>query len=380
MKRQYLIFLLIFLASATGCASLGKGPHEAVGEKFLEECLQKGREHEDKGDLVEAFKHYKLAMTVDPLNKEATDRSKRIKTVLRTSAEKHYKEGLRLKKAGKYARGRQQFLIALRLWPDFPEVIDALTSRKRIKIKRYIVHMVKPGESVSRLAKIYYGDSQKFPIIAKYNNFGDATRIHVGQRIKIPEVEGVRLLVGKEPVETEALDIADLGFAEWDWEEYALEERPEPVDQVAIYRNHGIDLFRKTKYQLAIVEFRKVLNAQPDDRIALVYSHKSHYQLAMDLYNNREYLEARDQFEASLRYSNDCHKCKLYIRKSEDSYKEKHYKRGIRFFDKERLNEAIKEWELVRLMDPNYKKVNELIKKAGTLLKKIEELKESQKS
>lgn len=351
-----------------------------MGEKFLEECLQNGREHEDKGDLVGALKQYKLAMTVDPLNERATNSSHRIKRVLRTSAEKHYREGLRLKKAGKYARGRQQFLIALRLWPEFPEVIEALTSRKRIKIKRYVVHTVKQGESVSRLAKTYYGDSQKFPIIAKYNNFGDATRIRVGQRIKIPEVEGVELLVGKEPVETEALDIADLGFAEWDWEEYALEERPEPVDQVAIYRNHGIDLFRKKKYQLAIVEFRKVINAQPDDRIALVYSHKSHYQLAMDLYNNRDYLEAKDQFEASLRYSNDCHKCKLYIKKSEDSYKEKHYKRGIRFFDRERLIEAIKEWELVRLMDPNYKKVNELIKKAGTLLKKIEELKESQKS
>ena len=52
MKRQYLIFLLIFLASSAGCASVGKGPREAVGEKFLEECLQKGREHEDKEDLL----------------------------------------------------------------------------------------------------------------------------------------------------------------------------------------------------------------------------------------------------------------------------------------------------------------------------------------
>jgi cell fate (sporulation/competence/biofilm development) regulator YmcA (YheA/YmcA/DUF963 family) len=57
-----------------------------------------------------------------------------------------------------------------------------------------------------------------------------------------------------------------------------------------------------------------------------------------------------------------------------------HYKRGIRFFDKERLNEAIKEWELVRYMDPDYKKVNELINKAKMLLEKIEELKKSQKS
>ena len=130
---------------------------------------------------------------------------------------------------------------------------------------------------------------------------------------------------------------------------------------------------------MAIVEFNKVLNAQPDDSMALLYSFMSHYQLAMDLYNKKDYLGARDQFQASLRYRQDCYKCKLYIRKSEDLYKDKHYKSGIRLFDKEQLKEAIKEWELVRLIDSDYKKVNVLINKARTLLKKIDELKESQK-
>jgi hypothetical protein len=70
----------------------------------------------------------------------------------------------------------------------------------------------------------------------------------------------------------------------------------------------------------------------------------------------------------------------MYISKSEDLYKEMHYKKGIRFFDREQLTKAIKEWELVRSMDPDYKKVNELISKAKTLLKKIEELKKNQTS
>ncbi|UCF85680.1 MAG: LysM peptidoglycan-binding domain-containing protein [Desulfobacteraceae bacterium] len=339
-----------------------------------------GREHENSMDLVGALKQYELAVTVNPLNQEAIDSAHRVEIALHGFAEKHYRAGLKLETAGKYAHARQQFLIALRLWPDHPEVINVLTTKKRIQIKRYIVHTVKTGDSVAKLAKVYYGDSQKFSIIAKYNDLGDATRIHVGQKIKIPEIKDVDFLAAKEPIETEALAASDMEFAKWDWEQYALEERPEPVDQVAIYRNHAIDLFRKKEYQLAIVEFDKVINVRPEDKIALIYSHKSHYQLAMDLFNKRNYLRARDQFESALRYSKDCHNCKLYIKKSEELYKETHYKRGIRFFDKERLSEAIKEWERVRLMDPNYKKVNELIKKARTLLKKIEELKESQKS
>ncbi|MCJ7775404.1 MAG: LysM peptidoglycan-binding domain-containing protein [Desulfobulbaceae bacterium] len=367
------------LIGPCGCATFGERPHEVVKEDLFKEYLQKGRECEDKGDPVEALKQYKLAMTVDPANKEVIDGSNRVETALRSLAEKHYKAGLELDKAGKYARSRQQFLIALRLWSDYPEATNMLTTRKRIKIKRYVVHIVRSSENLSNLAKIYYGDPEKFSIIAKYNSFDDASRIAVGQKIKIPEIEGVDFLVGKEPVETESLPVDNSEIAEWDWEDYALEDRPEPVDQVAIYRNHGVDLFRKREYQMAIVEFSKVLNANPDDNIALAYAHKSHYQLAMDFYAKKDYLGARDQFKASLRYTKDCYDCNLYISKSEDLYKEMHYKEGIRFFDREQLNEAIKEWELVRFMDPDYKKVNELINKAKILLKKIEELKKSQK-
>jgi len=87
---------------------------------------------------------------------------------------------------------------------------------------------------------------------------------------------------------------------------------------------------------MAIVEFNKVLNANPDDNIALAYSHKAHYRLAMDFYAKKDYLGARDQFKASLRYTKDCYKCDMYIRKSEDLYKEMHYKGGIRSFEKDR--------------------------------------------
>ena len=379
LKRAFPLLLAWTLIGLCGCATLGKTSPEVSVEHYFEQYLQKGWECEVNGYLVQALKQYKLAMTVNPLSHVAIDSVNRVEKKLRSSAEKHYKAGIKLNNEGKYGQGRQQYLIALRLWPNYPQVIRALTTRKRIQIKRYIMHTVKPGESVSKLAKMYYGDSQKFSIIAKYNNFSDATRIDVGQRIKIPEIEGVAFFAGKEPIETEPLGLSDPEFAEWDWEEFSLEEMEEPVDQVAIYRNHGIDLFRKNEYQMAIVEFNKVLNAQPDDSMALLYSFMSHYQLAMDLYNKKDYLGARDQFQASLRYRQDCYKCKLYIRKSEDLYKDKHYKIGIRLFDKEQLKEAIKEWELVRLIDSDYKKVNVLINKARTLLKKIDELKESQK-
>jgi hypothetical protein len=69
----------------------------------------------------------------------------------------------------------------------------------------------------------------------------------------------------------------------------------------------------------------------------------------------------------------------VYLEKSENLYKEVHYRKGIQLFDKELLTEAIDEWKLVRLIDPNYKRVDYLITKAKTILKNIQELRDSQK-
>jgi tetratricopeptide (TPR) repeat protein len=404
-KGQFFISLIV-MASFIGCAPPVKKPPEEIVEvpekkppkkiletpekRFGEVFIQKGRECEHKGDLVAALRNYELGSTVDPLNHEALEGQNRLKVTLHNLAERHYKEGLKFHKEGKYNLARQQFLIALRLRPDYPEVIKMLTSRKRIQIKRYIVHTIRTGESLSKVAKIYYGDYHKFPIIARYNNITDATRVYGGQEIKVPEIEGMEFLVGEAAVSTEEMELPDLGSLGWEGdalEAFKGDQAPEleaeegegdHMDQAAIYRDHGIELFKKKEYQEALVEFAKVLNVYPEDHVALEYSYKYYFQNAMTLFENKDYLAARDQFQACLRYKHDCQECHRHIKTSEDLYKELHYKRGIQFYDKELLYEAIKEWELVKALDPSYKRTEYLIDKSKTILKKIEELKRSQ--
>ncbi len=168
--------------------------------------------------------------------------------------------------------------------------------------------------------------------------------------------------------------------AAWDlWETETLEEKEEPPDQIAMNRNLGIDFYKEKKYMEAIALFDEVLNANPNDRIAFQYAYQSHFDHAVVLFEEKDYLPAIDQFEASLRYKEDCLDCYAYIEKSEKLYKEMHYKKGIEFFEKEQLMESIKEWELVSALDPKYKRVNYLINKAKTILKNVKKLKESQK-
>ena len=88
--------------------------------------------------------------------------------------------------------------------------------------------------------------------------------------------------------------------------------------------------------------------------------------------------QAREQFKATLRYNSKCRECHDYIEKSENLYKDYHYKKGMQHYGNEQLVEAIEEWERVIEVDPEYKKVDYLVIKAQTIMKKLEEIKASE--
>ena len=71
-------------------------------------------------------------------------------------------------------------------------------------VKRYVLHTVKPGESLSKIAGTYYGDFKQYDVIAKFNGLPSATSISVGQELKIPETAETPLIAG-DPIETAPL-------------------------------------------------------------------------------------------------------------------------------------------------------------------------------
>jgi tetratricopeptide (TPR) repeat protein len=384
---KHTLWLIALLFIITGCTVPSKniktvGPSEV---KLSDKYLQQGKSQEEKNEPVLAYQSYTLALTVEPANREAEEGQKRMETVLYKLAEDHYQRGLKLSQKGQYGKSRQHFLAALSYWPSYPKAIKLLTTRKRIQIMRYVEHTIKAGESLSKIAEIYYGDQSKFPVIAQYNNLSDATRLFVGQTIKIPETQGTTLRTDQEPIQTITPDAMDYTLPPLDdeWQQLidtALEnEKALETNQIAAYREQGVVLFNEDQYREAIDEFTKALSLDPNDKDSLDYIYKSHYQMALSLYENEDYLAAREEFKASLRYNSDCLPCIEYIEKSENLYKEMHYKKGMEHYGRERLEEAIQEWEKVIALDPNYKNVGYLINKARVILIKIEEIKKNQK-
>jgi tetratricopeptide (TPR) repeat protein len=184
-------------------------------------------------------------------------------------------------------------------------------------------------------------------------------QVHPEPEIKVPPQE---LRVEEEPLVSP--EIAPVH-----------EEPKEVVDQIAVYREHGMELYREGRNQEALFEFSKVLSVKPDDPVAKDYSYRSSFELALEFFQKKEYLAAKEHFLISLKHNSNCQHCHFYIRRSEELFKEIHYKQGILYYGKEQLAEAIMEWELVRGVDPSYKRVDYYIKKAKDIQHKLDEIK-----
>jgi len=464
-QKTGFIGVILVLVMVVGCAGMGKKSPDQLAEEYT----AKARTYEQQGDMVEALEQYKLVLTVDPGNQPAKEKIAAISPELNTKAEEHYQTGLKFYNQGQYREANQEFLTALRYNPDHAEAKEKLTAAKEEigQVTRYIVHILQPDETISTLADKYYGDYHKFHLIAEYNELEDATRVTVGQEIKIPVIEGMPIIADRAAIQTETGEFAEslpgeiitvkgyvlhsvqpeetlsklaqkyygdltkyqviakfndleegvpvrvgqeLKIPEVEGlpfmaegstnvatvpppkpavKEEAKEEVKKPTvaavpkkpptveDQIANYRELGFGLYNKKEYGDAIVEFDKVLKVRPDDAMAREYLGKSHFQQGLVLFGKEDYLGARDEFEASLKYDKDCDKCGRNIRKSEDAFKEFHYNKGLAYFGDQNLPEAIAEWESVYELDPKYKDVQKNLEKAKNLNERLESIKKS---
>ena len=372
------MLVIVFLA---GCAGMGKKSGSSA--QMAEEYLAGGQARENSGDWIGASRDYKLALTVDSQNTQAAEGLRRVEAKRQKSAETHYQKGLALLTQGKYRDGRREFLATLRLWPQHQGALEKLKTRTKIKTKRYVLHTVQEGETISMISKKYYDDIKYFQTIARFNNLPDATTIQLGKDLKIPEIEGVpfRVAEGTPEFKTEGQATDDqLTISEWEYQEAQQAEAVQMAakaydDQVASYRDAGLELYGEKQYDEAILEFRKVVNANPDDLQALEYLYSAHYNSAQNLLKAKQYQAADRQLQACLAFRSDCAQCPALIEKCEASYKELHYQLGIQYFGEEKPEAAIQEWQLVKNLDPNYKQVEQNIQKAQKISTKIQELK-----
>ena len=368
MNKKFKSCIILSSIFFIGCVAFEKketitmeGERNRLTSEFYEKAVY--LEHQKKP--AQAKKNYQLALVADPSNKAARQGVTQMNKQLQTIADKYYRKSIALHKKGKYSEATRYLLIALRLWPEHFKARQELMATRNLNIQKYVLHTIKKGETLSKISKIYYGNFTQSGIIAQANHIKDAGFIRVGMQLKIPELKSYPFVSPKATNKLEQLTDKS----------YPPEKKTEPLK---MYKNMGKDFFRYQEFENAVIEFKKVLNADPTDKESITYISKAYFNLGSNAYAKKKYLTAIENFQQALAFNKKCASCKRKIIQSRNLYKEYHYKAGMKFFDEQNLNSAILEWDLVHQMDTDYKKVAQLLHKAKTIQKNIETIKQSE--
>jgi LysM repeat protein len=88
----------------------------------------------------------------------------------------------------------------------------------------YHTYTVKAGDTLSKIAKEFYGDPSKYPIIAEYNNLEDPGHIFIGQVLRIPPLTPPTPEPPPTPEEPPTLEDLDISWIP----SPNFSERPDP--------------------------------------------------------------------------------------------------------------------------------------------------------
>ncbi len=229
-KSRCAVFLLFVLFILSGCASLTEMQKKLTGDdaSLFQQHMATGERLEKENNITSALREYKLASAIDPGSDIASRKIKAAEKLLQKRAQIHYEKGVGLDKRGRYEMARKEYLAALQNWPGHAGAKKRLTAGIVEEEREYIVHTIRPGESISRLAIRYYGDFKKYPLIAKFNAMKNATRVRAGQKVNVPEIDGISVA---ELEKRHAAYLASLKKAKPVIPEsgtLAQEEKPEP--------------------------------------------------------------------------------------------------------------------------------------------------------
>jgi len=438
--KPYSRILSLFVVGwmCASCAMLTGGrPDPELAAQYV----RSAQDLERQGDQAAALEQYKLALTADPQNQTAKENSERLTRQLAQLADERYQLGMKYHAQGKYGLARKEFLTALKYQPDHPQASKMLVSREPEKTPKYVYHVIKPGESLSMIAKTYYGDYQKYHVIAQFNDIDDATKVKPGQRIMIPEIDAMPPLKGIAERQGSATyyvehvlrpgesisklaqqyygdykqfhviaqfngmedatqvkvgqtikvpKVAGLPFhdapvnavghkAQSAAETIAPAEVP-PSDayltanqngganeietQIIAYRDSGIDLFDEGRYEDAIFELNKAIEASPNDAQTRDYLSRAYFESGRQLFDQHDYDAAQEAFESALQYNPQCKQCTSFIEKSKIGPLIMHRNKGLDYFNNNQLSLAIQEFEKYLMNQPQDKEIRTYLSKA----------------
>jgi len=318
-----------------GCSSIPIIPMRK-NVSLLHAHSAKASDYEQNGDFQMALFSWKIVRSLNPSDKELVSHIARLESKIESDSEKHFNNGVAFFKDRSFKAAQKEFLRALRIKPDHKKALDHL---KAMEIDK--TYAVKKGDTLKIIAQEIYKDPEKYFLISYFNDLDAAKELVPDTLLRLPIIE--------------TKDIAPF---------------MDVKNELMIARNY----LESKNYVKALFIISNILEFDPSNKEAGDLANSSNFQLAMQLSDEKKYLEALRIFnKVDLEYQG----VKEAIIKIKETIKkegELHYKRGVKLFLKEELRKAITEWEKTLALEPNHPQAKEDIKKTKHLLEKLNEM------
>ena len=153
-------------------------------------------------------------------------------------------------------------------------------------------------------------------------------------------------------------------------EEYEEEDTGEEVSFA-----EAAEIFRRGDYLAAIEAFNRVLAQQPGLREAIEYQKLAYYNQGLAYMKGESYVEALRMFERVRKIQPDFKRVSHEMQSAREKLADQHYLAGIRQYKEKKLKEAIEEWDQALALNPKLENARRSKERARGLLKSLEEIK-----
>ena len=336
LLKGFLVFCIII--NLFGCSGwLGLRSAET---RLSEECEERALRYEKNGELQKALYQLKIADALDPGNDQRVQRIVALKSEIAKRADVHFNRGVALNKKGRFKSAQKEFLITLRFDPHHEEALDYLKNRPANK--GFVNYNVKKGDTFKSIASSVYRDPDMAFLVASLMGQSAADKPIPGSVINLPALR--------------------------------LDSKRPPMD-VETRLSEARSFFRAKEYEKVLPTALEIPANDPENKEAVELKNASCFRMGKRLVLKRNYFESLEMFNKVDPGYEGIQEAIADVKGHITRQAEIHYRRGVKFFLNEELENAIIEWNKTLAQNPDHTKAKKDIEKARSLLLKLEQIK-----
>jgi tetratricopeptide (TPR) repeat protein len=345
------VLALGLVFASGGCSVLsfrGAAGRHTVAETYR----AKAQLYERDGALRAALEAVKVALTVEPDDAGARALKVRLEARIERAVAEHVQRARAAVVRHEYLEARREYLAALALEPSNTTAFEGL--RNDVKEVRFVVHTVRPGETLGSIAELYYGDHTRSEVIWETNQLGRNPKLTVGAALRVPEIPGVPFMVPPRD-----------GGADQSRDDVAPE-----VDPLLAEAREALE---RQDFAEALADVDRVLTGNPNHPEGVELKKSILYTLGKTRLGEKRYDESYRALLQLSRLAPKYEDAGELAREAHTGLVQQRYNEGLRLYREEKLEDAIVQWRSVLELEPRHANARKNIEQAEQILKKLDE-------